>query len=92
MTSTLETTGAAEGEFFKTDTVGRVRVPRVRREALLDEFELERGQRRPQGQQLGAYGPWVRDLGHHGRPEIHPCEVLWWMGELQQPFVASSDV
>jgi len=24
------------------------------------------------------YGPWVQDLDHGGRPEIHPCEVIWW--------------
>lgn len=27
---------------------------------------------------MGVYGPWVQDLGHGGRPEIHPCEVIWW--------------
>ena len=41
------------------------------------------------GQQLGVYGPWVRDFGHSGRPEIHPCEVLWWMGENRQGVVTS---
>ena len=51
MTSTSETTGAAEGEIFKTDTVGRVRVPRARREALLDEFERSGAS----GAQLAAY-------------------------------------
>jgi hypothetical protein len=30
------------------------------------------------GTHLGVYGPWVRDLAHGGRPEIHPCEVIWW--------------
>jgi hypothetical protein len=29
------------------------------------------------GGKLGVYGPWVRDLGHGGRPEIHPSEVIW---------------
>ena len=29
------------------------------------------------GSRIGVYGPWVRDLGHGGRPEIHPCEVIW---------------
>jgi hypothetical protein len=33
------------------------------------------------GQKIGVYGPWVRDFGHNGRPEIHPCEAIWWMGE-----------
>jgi hypothetical protein len=27
---------------------------------------------------VGVYGPWVCDLGHDGKPEIHPCEVIWW--------------
>jgi hypothetical protein len=27
---------------------------------------------------VGLYGPWVRDGGHGGRPEIHPCELIWW--------------
>lgn len=41
------------------------------------------------GTRVGVYGPWVRDLdggrlaetvggNHGGRPEIHPCEVIWW--------------
>ena len=30
------------------------------------------------GKTLGLYGPWVRDHGHGGRPEIHPCELIWW--------------
>lgn len=25
-----------------------------------------------------AYGPWVADHGHDGRPEIHPTETIWW--------------
>lgn len=43
MTSTTEETGAALGEIFKRDARGRVRVPRARREALLDEFERSGG-------------------------------------------------
>ena len=39
--STPVTTGRPEGIIFHRDTMGRVRVPTVRREALLDE--LERG-------------------------------------------------
>ena len=39
MTSTLEVSGAVDGEIFKRDKMGRVRVPRARREALLNEFE-----------------------------------------------------
>jgi hypothetical protein len=30
------------------------------------------------GAKIGVYGPWVRDFAHGGRPEIHPCEVIWW--------------
>ena len=30
------------------------------------------------GKTLGLYGPWVRDGGHGGRPEIHPAEIIWW--------------
>jgi hypothetical protein len=51
MTSTSERTGAPEGEIFKTDTAGRVRVPRARREALLDEFERSGAS----GAQFAAY-------------------------------------
>src|SRR5690349_12338112 len=51
MTSTSEITGAADGEIFKTDTAGRVRVPRARREALLDEFERSGAS----GAQFAAY-------------------------------------
>jgi hypothetical protein len=51
MTATLEATGAADGEIFKTDTAGRVRVSRARREALLDEFERSGAS----GAQFAAY-------------------------------------
>ena len=35
------------------------------------------------GKTIGVYGPWVHDNGHpgsgpKGRPEIHPCEFIWW--------------
>jgi hypothetical protein len=33
------------------------------------------------GQLLAVYGPWVRDMYHGGRPEIHPCEAIWWSRE-----------
>jgi hypothetical protein len=39
MTSTLEVSGAVDGEIFKRDKMGRVRVSRARREAMLNEFE-----------------------------------------------------
>jgi hypothetical protein len=39
MTTMLEVSGAVDGEIFKRDKIGRVRVTRTRREALLDEFE-----------------------------------------------------
>lgn len=41
-------------------------------------FPTSGGQSPLIGRQVGVYGPWVRDLGHGGRPEIHPCEVIWW--------------
>ena len=42
-TSSLEGNGSYDGEIFKRDTMGRVRVPRARREALLDEYERNGG-------------------------------------------------
>jgi hypothetical protein len=39
MTSELEVSGAVDGEIFKRDKMGRVRVTGARREALLNEFE-----------------------------------------------------
>jgi hypothetical protein len=42
-----------------------------------------------EGQTLGVYGPWVRDHYHGGRPEIHPCEVIWWMTADTPPDVTS---
>jgi hypothetical protein len=36
------------------------------------------------GQKMGAYGPWVHDNGHGGRPEIHPCQFLWWQMETDR--------
>ena len=37
------------------------------------------------GNRIGAYGPWVHDNGHGGRPEIHPCEFLWWQQRDEYP-------
>ncbi|MBL8300965.1 MAG: hypothetical protein JNN30_21700 [Rhodanobacteraceae bacterium] len=31
-----------------------------------------------EGSDICAYGPYVADGGHAGRPEIHPSEALWW--------------
>lgn len=31
------------------------------------------------GRKIGLYGPWIRDFGHDGRPELHPCELIWWL-------------
>ncbi|MEU7855243.1 hypothetical protein [Nonomuraea sp. NPDC049141] len=39
------------------------------------------------GRKIGVYGPWVRDDGHGGRPEIHPCEVIWWEAPTNRPGV-----
>lgn len=41
------------------------------------------------GEVLGVYGPWVRDRYHGGRPEIHPCEVIWWTARSGQGNVTS---
>jgi hypothetical protein len=30
------------------------------------------------GRTIGVYGPWVQEEAHGFRPEIHPCELLWW--------------
>ena len=35
------------------------------------------------GKKVGVYGPWVFDCGHGIRPEIHPCEVIWWKNTSQ---------
>jgi hypothetical protein len=39
------------------------------------------------GRPIGVYGPWVRDGGHGGRPEIHPAEIIWWEGPRNRPGV-----
>ncbi len=31
-----------------------------------------------EGRDICVYGPWVLDSGHDWRPEIHPCELIWW--------------
>ncbi len=33
---------------------------------------------------IGVYGPWVMDNNHNKRPEIHPCEIIWWRKKLGQ--------
>jgi hypothetical protein len=46
------------------------------------------------GRKIGAYGPWVHDNGHGGRPEIHPCQFLWWQEEeprFRRYFLFSQD-
>jgi hypothetical protein len=93
MTSTSAITGAADGEIFKTDTAGRVRVPRARREALLDEFERSGAS----GAQFAAYvgvkystfAAWVhkrrrqKALAQAGAPSEEPTKqaaapMRWW--------------
>ncbi len=39
------------------------------------------------GRKIGVYGPWVRDFGHGGTPEIHPAEIIWWEGPTNRPGV-----
>lgn len=33
---------------------------------------------------IGVYGPWVMDNNHNNRPEIHPCEVIWWRNRSER--------
>lgn len=41
------------------------------------------------GKQIAVYGPWVMDLNHGGRPEIHPAEAIWWRdGAFDGPHLA----
>jgi hypothetical protein len=98
MTSTSERSGAPEGEIFKTDTAGRVRVPRARREALLDEFERSGAS----GAQFAAYvgvkystfAAWAHKRRRQKalRPGAAPAEeptpkaaepVRWWETVLE---------
>jgi hypothetical protein len=41
-------------------------------------FFHENGTSNRVGRPIGVYGPWVMDESHDFRPEIHPCELLWW--------------
>jgi hypothetical protein len=46
-------------------------------------FPKNRGQSLLEGSDGGypvicTYGPWVRDIGHGDKPEIHPAELFWW--------------
>jgi hypothetical protein len=103
MTSTSATTGAAEGEIFKTDTVGRVRVSRARREALLDEFERSGAS----GAQFAAYvgvkystfAAWAhkrrrqKALREAATPSDRPAPkaaepMRWWEAVVEGPLKA----
>lgn len=47
-------------------------------------FPHEGGASAADDKRVCTYGPWVGDIGHGRRPEIHPAEVIWWrdpMGE-----------
>ncbi len=63
--TTSTTTGSPEGFIFQRDTMGRVRVPAARREALLDEFE--RGGASGQafaamvGVRYSTFATWMQD-------------------------------
>jgi hypothetical protein len=107
MTSLSETTGAAEGQIFKTDTVGRVRVPHARREALLDEFERSGAS----GAQFAAYvgvkystfAAWVHKrrqqkaaLAQGGEPSDKPTKsaaepLRWWETVVEGQLKAAND-
>lgn len=41
------------------------------------------------GSTIGLYGMWIRDLGHGGRPEIHPAECIWWRNRSVSAIAAS---
>ena len=68
MTSTI-----GSSEVFKQDVLGRVRVPRQRREALLDEFEKSgssgAGFARLAGIKYPTFANWVQKRRKRGAPE-----------------------
>ena len=98
MTSLSSVTGALEGEVFKRDTVGRVRVSRARRDALLEEFERSGGS----GAQFAAcvgvkystFASWVakrrrRQALEVSRGEATPSPkgngMRWWETVVEAP-------
>jgi len=107
MTATLEATGAVDGEIFKTDTAGRVRVSRARREALLDEFERSGAS----GAQFAAYvgvkystfAYWVSQRRRHQalrpsknhpdapRPGNGAKALRWWETVIEPSAKGASD-
>ena len=76
-TTPTTTTGAPEGFIFQRDTMGRVRVPAARREALLDEFE--RGGASGQafaamvGVRYSTFATWMQDRRRAARVRVHPA-------------------
>jgi hypothetical protein len=107
MTATFEATGAVDGEIFKTDTAGRVRVSRARREALLDEFERSGAS----GTQFAAYvgvkystfAYWVSQRRRHQALRLgksHPDAprqgngakaLRWWETVIEPPAKGTSE-
>jgi hypothetical protein len=69
MTSTPEN----QGEIFKQDTKGRVRVPRARREMLLDELERSGGSAAQFADYVGikysTLANWIQKRRKQRRPE-----------------------
>lgn len=57
-------------------------------------FPAQAGPTLLDGKPFCAYGPWVADHGHDGRPEIHTGEANWWplvptpAGMIQKTIVA----
>lgn len=33
---------------------------------------------------VAVYGTWCADCNHNCRPEIHPIELMWWMGPAEK--------
>ncbi|MEZ5039320.1 MAG: hypothetical protein R2828_05495 [Saprospiraceae bacterium] len=55
---------------------GKVKVQRnITVESIITTPELSFVQQR---NEICIYGAWVRERIHNNRPEIHPCEMIWW--------------
>jgi hypothetical protein len=37
------------------------------------------------GTNMCVYGPWLKDVGHDDKPEIHPAELVWWRHQPEDP-------
>src|SRR5271170_2597342 len=77
MTSTAED----NGEIFKRDTRGRVRVPKARREMLLDEWERSGGSAAQFAGYVGikysTLANWIQKRRKQARPK-NALAKRWW--------------